>query len=247
MLSHLMPDPAYLTFYREQRLKGSYLVLDNGAHENTAGEAMKDLLLKGWWVRADEIVLPDTLFDHRATVRGAEEALIYLLGPGQEMWPDHQYPQLMLVPQGRTRDEWDRCFQDLIAAYVQTQQARPDLFKRSVTIGVSKDYDMWPGGHPALLEHLEGFLEWMKFDVHLLGWASNLTVLEHMSRRFDWIRSTDSAKPFVYAINDIRLRRGESPEYPHRDPDYFEHLMTWQAERLARHNVRVFQEAAGDI
>jgi hypothetical protein len=244
LLSHLLDRPAYLDFYRKQHLRGAYLILDNGAHENTSGEPMQEILAKAVKVRASEVVLPDTLADYHATVKGAEQALIYLLGPGQDVWAG-KYPALMLVPQGATRDDWERCFQDLVALYVKAQVARPDLFARSLTIGVSKDYDQWKGGHVALLEFLARFHEWMRFDIHLLGWARDLVTLGTLADTFPWIRSTDSARPFVYAASGIRLGRpGHAPLYPGRAPDYFDMTMDEDMLDCARSNVAYFRKMA---
>lgn len=244
VLSHLLESPAYRRFYREERLRGKYLILDNGAHENTSGEAMADLLDKAVSIRASEIVLPDTLFDHRATVRGIEDALVYLIGPGQDAWGGNAHPRMMLVPQGKTRTEWERCFADLVGAYTKAQVAMPHLLPRSPVIGVSKDYEIWEGGIPSILEHLETFRDWMSFDVHLLGWGRKLEVLAELALRFPWVRSTDSAKPFVYAMAGIELGLGDYPEYPKRPADYFGRTLTAEALQIAHYNVEVFKEAA---
>lgn len=253
VLSHLLEvDRRYLRFYQQQRLKGSYLVLDNGAHENTSGEDILDLLSKAEAIRASEIVLPDTLFDHRATVRGIENALAQMCGPGQEVFGGMAYPTCMLVPQGRTFEEWERCFQDLVSAYVQTQVQVPFLFPRSPVIGISKDYEIWDGGIPRLLEYLEPFRDWMRFDVHLLGWGRRLHALPAMAAAFPWVRSTDSAKPFVYAMAGIILPEridgsmGDYPEYPKRPGDYFARTMTDEQKDYARNNVETFRRAAHD-
>lgn len=248
VLSHLLEvDRRYLRFYQRQRLQGSYLILDNGAHENTSGEDILDLLRKAEAIRASEIVLPDTLFDHRATVKGIEHALVQMCGPGQEVFGGMAYPRCMLVPQGRTFEEWERCFQDLVAAYVKTQTGVPGLFPRSPVIGISKDYEIWDGGIPRLLEYLEPFRDWMVFDVHLLGWGRHLWVLRDMAERFPWVRSTDSAKPFVYAMAGIVLDPEDvAPEYPKRPTDYFARTMTDEQRRWAAHNVETFRRTAHD-
>lgn len=247
VLSHLLSNRAYYDFYREQRLRGAFLILDNGAHENKAGQSMEDLLLAALRLRASEIVLPDTLFDRAATTKGTEESLRYLLGAGQDLWGNRAYPGFMVVPQGSSRLEWENCFADLLQIYTNAQVHRRDLFPRTLTVGVSKDYDdLFPGGSIGLLEYLERFREWVVFEVHLLGWARNLATLWDLAHRFPWIRSTDSAKPFVYAKAGIELGLADFPEYPGRTPDYFESRLTLGQQRLARRNVEVFRKAAHD-
>ena len=53
-------------------------------------------------------------------------------------------------------------------------------------------------------------------------WSNNLWSTALIAGRYPWIRSTDSAKPFVFAKNYIRLEPGGPiPSYPRRDPEYF--------------------------
>lgn len=242
LLSHLFDVPGYLAHYRQRRLQGDYIILDNGAHENTAGMAVADLLENADRVRASEIVLPDVLFDHLGTLGRTHEALGQMIGPLQK---EVAFPRLMLVPQGRTFENWEWCFRALIETYVKHQMDRPDLIPRSPVIGVSKDYETWDGGVSRILEFLEPFRTWMTFDVHLLGWGRHLGRLHEMAREFPWVRSTDSAKPFVYAMHGLAIDprpEAEQPEYPTRPADYF--IRTIPDMDLAQHNVEVFQEWA---
>lgn len=247
VLSHLLERPAYLKFYREQHLRGRYIVLDNGAHENKEGEGVWDLLQKARLIRPAEMVLPDTLFDHRATVRGAEDSLKILVTQAADYWDGQAHPKIMLVPQGKTRREWEACFHDLIGAYVKAQMAMPALLPTQPVIGVSKDYEVLDGGVPSLLDFLAGFKEWMQFDVHLLGWGRNLGTLYGMAERFPWVRSTDSAKPFVYALYQLVLDPdGRVPVYPGRPARFFDAVFDKKQMQIARRNVAAFKETAHD-
>lgn len=258
VLSHLLSYAPYYKFYRTRRLSGGYIVLDNGAHENKRGMEMRDLLALAGALRANEIVLPDTLFDARATVEGAERALSFLLGEGQTVWGLQTYPQLMIVPQGIDFDAWERCLNDLVGLLTHAYMKNPSLFMPPpvrFTIGISKDYEVWKGGIPRLLEHLAVFREWLPFDVHLLGWGRDLLMLAAIAHEYPWVRSTDSAKPFVYAIHGISLADlqsdadtgGIAPAYPGRPPRYFATPLTPEALVIARTNVQVFRNFAEGI
>jgi hypothetical protein len=63
-----------------------------------------------------------------------------------------------------------------------------------------------------------------------------------IARAHPWIRSTDSAKPFVYAMRDIVLNPDEpAPQYPRRPEGYFDLHMT-PAQRVKAHkNATTFK------
>jgi hypothetical protein len=240
LLAHLK-DEGYLAHYRAERSAGAYTILDNGAHENQSGMHATRLLRRAVSLRASEIVIPDHLFDADDTVHRAKNALqalerdlidVELLGPN-----------FMLVPQGRTSEDWRTCLQSLVWNYDRYHRMYPNVFKPPV-IGISKDYEYFDGGIPKLLERN---VMPMGLDVHLLGWGRDLWTLGEMARRWPQIRSTDSAKPFVYAIDRIALDPSKPvPEYPKRTETYFETVLDDEQADIAKHNVKVFRDLAND-
>jgi hypothetical protein len=118
----------------------------------------------------------------------------------------------------------------------------------SPVIGISKDYDTWRGGLPYLIGHyVEPLRAQRKFDVHCLGWPSNLWSLAKVARAYPWIRSTDSAKAYVYAKNGILLEPGGPiPQYPKRDENYFTELLPRETRTIMRRNVEIFKATASD-
>jgi len=248
ILSHLLKDRRYEAHYARLRRKGAYLVLDNSAHEHGAGDAPLILADQAAELNAQEVVVPDVLFDAGETVKRAIEA--------HEAWfegtniamrdPDLR---LMYVPQGRTRAEWAVCFQELVRMHLYT--AKIHRINQTFVIGVSKDYEEWSGGLNTLLGtyvlpmkdnlHAQG----IHMSVHLLGWGRDLWELGRLSRAYPWIRSIDSAKPFVYAIQGIQLNPGEAIyPYPGRPENYFDAKMGVKHYERARHNVEVFRKLA---
>lgn len=116
-------------------------------------------------------------------------------------------------------------------------------------IGISKDYDAWRGGLTRLLSDyvVEEVNAWPELDVHCLGWPNDLWSLAKVHENFPWVRSTDSAKPFVFAKNLIQLEPGgESPRYPRRDTNYFTERLTRKQWEIAKRNIEVFQASASD-
>lgn len=248
LLSHLLQDPFYLEYYKLRREeKHDYLVLDNSAHENGTGEDPKQLIRWAMDLNAQEMVVPDCLENADKTAEMSLRSLEIWFESGKK-WLDRFNPALMYVPQGKDEAEWAWCLGEQLR--IHQYIVRKFQYRRDMVIGVSKDYEVWPGGLCKLLD------EWLwpltkrtdiHIKVHLLGWGRNLWELNRIARRHPWIRSTDSAKPFVYALNGIKLKYGEDAPYPGRSDDYFERSLTASQVVTARHNATLFTHAANGI
>lgn len=220
---------AYARFYRERRHAGDYVILDNSAHEQLEGDSLDDLLRAARAVEPSEIVLPDRLFFGDDTVERSTHAYTTL----RREFP---HAKLMGVPQGRLRDEWIGCLESLVQIGVDT-------------IGISKDYEVWAGGLRSLvrLARMYGRCVMRRpIDIHLLGWGRALNKIADMA---DDVRGIDSAKPLVYALAGVELpdvlTETSIPKYPRRNGDYFSSVgATHDFDRIARHNIGVFQHYA---
>lgn len=245
VLAHLLSDPRYFTFYKERRDEGDYLVLDNGAHELGAARDHIALLRDSATLRSQELVLPDVLFDRRGTIERTRRMLRWLnTKEGIRMYGIAGYPKLMFVPQGKDRAEWAVCFNELLGVidkYWQPEMGIPVL-------GISKDYDEMRGGLPYLIGHyIEPLREEFEFETHCLGWPRNLWSLAKTAQNFPWIRSTDSARPYVYARKGILLEPGGVvPTYPKRGSDYFDSRLTFPLLDIAKRNSEVFMATANN-
>lgn len=248
LLSHLFVHQEYSSHYQKRSEQGDYIILDNSAHEVGKGNKMEDLLTQAQAVLADEVVVPDVLFDARGTVEGARSSLRWLRGhEGQVAYQDALSPRLMYVPQGDNRSEYAWCLREMIAAH---ENATEYLELKPPVVGISKDYYYWPhGGIVGLIRDLmQDLRKYNKIDIHCLGWPTDLWALAPVNRYFPWVRSTDSAKPFVYAKNEILLEPGGSvPDYPRRDPNYFTEALTETQLEIARKNCSVFEASASDM
>lgn len=228
LLSHLLEEPLYFVHYKNQRRRGAYLVLDNSAHEHRTGE---DALTLANWAReldAQEVVVPDSLEDAAGTV---DRAIL-----AHEAWYEGDSavmsnldPALMYVPQGKDYSDWQDCLKELVGIHLYT--AKRYGIRQDFVIGISKDYEVWHGGILKLLQddiyplRADALKSGIKMQTHLLGWGRNLWELEEMATACPWIRSTDSAKPFVFALKNMDLvsyyEEGETPTYPRRPKNYF--------------------------
>lgn len=247
LLSHLFEKDGYLDYYARRSAEGDYLILDNSAHENGIGNSIQTLLEEAENVSADEVVVPDALFDAKATVEAARTTLRFLETPqGEAAYDRAGRPRLMYVPQGDNRPEWAWCLRTMLSLH----DAACGGMLRSPVIGISKDYYWWQGGIKILVHSYVLPLKtatWEDLDVHLLGWPTDLWQTALVARTYPWIRSTDSAKPFVYAKNGILLEPGgKVPDYPRRDERYFDDPLPDDVDGIVRRNVEVFSAAATD-
>jgi hypothetical protein len=251
LLSHLVDEyPKYATHYINERRRGAYLVLDNSAHERERGESASVLARQACALAVQEVVVPDKLFDAEGTVDGAVAAMEEWFEHGKFTCFSELSPCLMYVPQGREEDDWLQCFAELLR--IQAYVAKARLVREHFVIGLSKDYEVWEGGLAHLLEAYinparESLLfQGIKMQVHLLGWGRDLWQLPKLARRFPWIRSTDSAKPFVYALHKMKLTGRDTPEYPGRPKNYFSRRLQRDPEvfSCAWHNAEMFRAMA---
>lgn len=245
LLAHLMEDAKYTKFYAERRKKGDYLILDNSAHEKGVGDTFEQgLMEKASFLQAQEVVLPDILFDRRGTIERSKQMLKWIVGKGWEQYVEAGKPRLMIVPQSRVeeRADWQVCLRGLLQAWDTYAPRAPEALEAPV-IGISKDFDEWRGGLAKLIrDYVVKVFQDRDIDVHCLGWPNDLWSIARVSNEFPWVRSTDSAKAFVYAKNFICLEPGGwVPTYPRRDPDYHTESLNPPQWDLALRNVRVYQ------
>lgn len=238
VLSHLLKDKQYKEYYVERRKWDEYLILDNSAHEFGVGNKPEQLLKQAKALRAQEIVCPDVLFDANGTIE-ATRALLRYIEKRKDLWEAAGEPRLMVVPQGNDRTQWVKCLNNLLKAWDSTLDEGVPL--GDPIIGVSKDYDIFvKGGISTLIREYCS-----EYDVHCLGWPTDLWSLAKVVQECPWVRSTDSAKPFVYARASILLEPGGTvPPYPRRGAHYFQAELNYQQREIAARNIRVFDAAA---
>lgn len=245
LLTHLFDNSDYVFHYRLQKQAKAYLVLDNSAHEFKRGLVPERLLAAAWSIQANEMVMPDVLFKGTDTIDAGAKALDWLTDQGMSRFEDLK-PRIMLVPQGADRFEYYTCLSGLIWKYQVMTRRYPALFDRPPVIGVSKDYEIWEGGIEKLFaDRLERIHNEYQIDVHLLGWGRELWRLGELADAHPWIRSTDSAKPFVYGSKYIDIDDPtKPPEYPTRDESYFRTPLDSLMRDISDHNVAVFKGLA---
>ncbi|MDM7940129.1 MAG: hypothetical protein QUS07_07295 [Methanothrix sp.] len=243
-LSHLIQSsPEYAEFYSTESKRGAYVILDNSAHEFQAGQTIEILMKQGAKIQAKEIVLPDRLFSAQSTILGCQVALDKLLDMPAFRSGEYR-PRLMIVAQGESPADLQRCAEKMCHDWETYSIEYPQIFDRPPVLGVSKDYEVFPGGLKGLLETIFFPLqEDLTTEIHLLGWGRKLWDLSGIAYEYGKrIRSVDSAKPFVYGLNGIRLDPREvPPPYPKRSPTYFQTQLTKDQRLLAEFNSQIFE------
>lgn len=250
LLSHLVPIKAYWQFYINRKIAGDYLILDNSAHEFRKPVDPEKLIADAKFVRADEIVMPDIPYDSAGTLKATRECLEHWTKYNRKELSEMQ-PRLMLVPQGSTLQEWRTCLFGLILTWTRKSKEFPELFgngtEKPVIALPAKYQGKFPGADIA--ELLRNWLHPLNdngFKIHLLGWRE-LWRLNALALEFPWIRSIDSAKPFVYGLKGIMFDPINEAEPGHvdRPDDYFELTFKHPHQLLvAKHNVEVFTRLA---
>lgn len=170
----------YTDFYRRMSDEGRYVLMDNGAAEGSQLD-FASLIKKYELIHPTEIVLPDALLDSEETVgRTVTFYRIY-----KEMIKDYK---LMVVPQGRTFDEWCKCAVDLLSKVPVD------------TVGVSKFLEM-DTGEPNIRVRACEFLRNFDVEIHLLGCSEGPAVVRNARAVNKSVRGCDSA--FVYIHSKI--------------------------------------------
>ena len=238
VLSHLLDDQAYHDYYKECSQRGHYLLLDNGAHENAHGEPIETLMHKAMLLGAHEVAMPDVLEDAERTAERTLEALAWI-ADNRHLYEEAGCPRLMVIPQGSELLEWQLC----LSLIVQGVERSGGFLKAPPVVGISKDYDHWEGGIEHLVESVAP-LHGNGWDVHMLGVPRRVRAVRNIAERYPWVRSTDSAKPYVYALEGLLMFDSPTPQYPGRPKKFFSFEYPRPERKLALLNALNFKRAA---
>lgn len=232
LIAELMKRDEYHHFYIT-RPPQHFIIIDNSAHEFGSSRHAEKMIEMAAEISANEVVLPERMFWGEDTIDMASKFM--------PVFRDELLPgtTIMGVPQGRTIEEWDWCCTEHLRMGVDT-------------IGISKDFEVWPGGLVGRVQTVRQLARRAKtkVEIHLLGWGRNLWELTylHEIERHAWapIRGIDSAKPLVYAAAGLWLPmdfEGPYPEYPRRPDDFFQlETIDWPC---ATNNIASYLRSAG--
>lgn len=197
-LAHLVQpsQSIYGDFYRKIGAdKDKYLILDNGVIEGDK-RPIEEIVKKALWLRADEIILPDVLFDADRTLDEGLKALHYV--------KDNFPLKVMAVPQGKTLQEWLECAMYMLAWDIDC-------------LGIPKSL-ISIGGRDARLEVLKDLGKRTRgLDIHLLGCYKTpleITMIAsaESSGLIPKIRGVDSAIAYIYTKAGIQIDEDDRPD-----------------------------------
>lgn len=238
-------DDRYLQFYKYRRSVGDYVIMDNGAHEHAGPLPISELMMRAAELGPNEIVLPDVQRDKRATIIATNNALAWIR-QNPESYDAAGRPNLMVVPQGTTMDEWSSC-RDAIYHTWDHLDMQP---RRYPVIGIAKHHeDLITGGISRLVASCRVHPQIKDCQIHLLGWPRRLHVVKEVRHMYPEVRSIDTARAYTFAKMEVPIDRPPDPKsarYPDRDAEFFTDAIPEHQRILARSNVNWLMEMAGD-
>lgn len=173
----------YRRFFRRMSDEGKYVLMDNGAAENSQLDF--DSLLRMYeLINPTEIVLPDVLCNKDETIKKTTEFY-------NEFKDEISKYKLMVVPQGNTFDQWCLCAAELISRIPVT------------TIGVSKFLEMTTGDRLIRTKACE-FLRPYDVEIHLLGCSEGPHVVSEARAANNKVRGCDSAFTYICAKAGVK-------------------------------------------
>jgi hypothetical protein len=183
----LIRNVAYCDWYRWRHNHGDFIIVDNGAAEpGDERIPFENVLEAAEYVHADEVILPDVLYDSSATIACTTDSSVLSNIPLRNR---------MVVPQGTCFEEWIECFEG-IAERIQFR-----------SIGVAKHLEKTAkGGRAAIIRWLRNTRWTETVDIHLLGiWADPVTEITRASAAYHGIRGIDSAAAIAYAQHGLSV------------------------------------------
>ena len=223
----LRRSPAYQAYYTKRSDAGDYVILDNGAYEDGESIGIDELIQWARRVSASEVVLPDVLYQPAATLKLTRDALLRL----QEN-PLPKSTNIMIVPQGRSKGEWQWCLDEMWSCCRAYGYHNP-------VIGIAKHTTLWAHSSTGRIDLIRTATLY-DARIHLLGTDTTLQELPHLAYVFNHVRSIDSSKPIVYACYGIGLQGGQPPTHSfraHRPDKYFSYTAKDLDVDLAISNV----------
>ena len=209
----------YLEFYKQQKQRGAFVLLDNGEAE---GDQMSlDTIWKvAEQINPDEIILNDSLFNREETIRKSKQALDYYKSKGYE-------GQYMFVVQGETFEDWIRCYEEFDMSDI-------------TTIGVPKSVVSEWNDDDARLKCCE-YLKDKNKQVHLLGCQKSINEIVKL-KQFDFIRSNDTSLAYLFASCYRDINNGTRPK--EAVMQFYNSKFDTTQVRMLERNIKYFDRCA---
>lgn len=222
LTQYYLSSPTYRDFYVGRRIKGDFIILDNGAAELKASVDGKDMMSIVKELQPNIVVAPDVIYNKDLTTNltssflGLHFSTLHSLGV-----------MIMGVPQGGSKHEWYECY------------ARFNEEERLDWLGISMFYTP---KFSRRFEALRAIASTVQKPCHLLGlWDDpyELTI----EKEFGFVQSVDTAKAVEFGLEGLKL--SEWANHKHIDDDWYFGLNEVHASlrgRLVEENIRELRE-----
>jgi hypothetical protein len=112
-LAHLVGvNKVYTEYFMDRGREGKFIIMDNGVVEGDQ-RPLNELAEKAVRINANEVILPDKIYDTSATLRNSYNALEKFKTMGVPF-------RFMAVPQGNTPAQWYACAQEMLTWDIDT-------------------------------------------------------------------------------------------------------------------------------
>lgn len=229
-LAHLyVNNPLYRDFFKVQRQRNKFVLLDNGAAENSlvTEDVLIDIVKE---LKPDEVIAPDVLFNASQTMHNLTSFV-------ERMQREDLNSDIVFCPQGNTKEEWIQCYKFGLS--------HPEVS----TIGLSKIAVPWAWmkvkGDQMIMEARHECVQYLEDNdmirkpIHLLG-AGNPD--EFTSYTNPLIRSTDSCFTVWSGMNGVNWRKGDRKRVP-TPHDYFSRELNVDQYMMALSNIDYLRES----
>jgi len=232
LAQHYYSNEAYRKFFKEQKAKGAWILMDNGSGDHAL--ITEDILIEcAKDLQPNEIVPPDILFDLSSTLNALDSFVDRMRREGLD------HIEVFAVPQGADRHQWIACYVYML------------LHPKVKTIGMSKlgipkaflgeaknDQGIMEARHMAVDYLLDNDL--LKKPLHFLGMGNPLEFQKYVAWENPLFRSTDSCNSIWSAMNGQNWREGQFDRIP-TPKDYFERTIDETQKSLAKMNIDWFK------
>ena len=206
---------------REDHNDDVFIILDNGTVERGAPVELHEILDAASIVEPSCVVSPDVIGDALATRK-------LVMQQGSVIAQD--YP-LMLIPQGKTKDEIETCIDWMANSFTPNQAPYWGVPRWFANTFGSRQYCVRYMGH----FHSER-------KMHLLGMSKYMRD-DWMCCKAPYVMGIDSANPLVLGYNGIEMH--DMMEYTHLDRDDY-----WEQPKLTElmtQNVEWMHHAISEV
>lgn len=241
VLPHLLMFPKYSEHYMAMgNNKHAYVILDNGEAEGVNNETNAQLCGRAVYLKADELVIPDTMYNSVETINRMEKFFKDVSDIRNDAFGSAQIKKIrkMAVIQGRTVKEAKTCI-DMIMEVAGHKVHTLALPRHLVATCEQKDVRL------ELAEYI--FMNYTGpqggVDIHCLGAAPSYPREVLDIAKQGYVRGMDTSMPYNYAHEGWEIDN-PSPVPVLRPKGYF-HLRAGQFNtEVLHHNIGVYKRWA---